>query len=213
MTTFTDRLSAGITEATATRDEYHEGVLAMEERMRLLTKYRDGTADLSTPSIKPTGYPEEQGQEWVVWIPPFAARHFEGENILGPFGDTYWRTLEEATTFLAETLAWLDAGEPDTMPESVPTIESVGLLSGGKYTGLPLPAEGNVYHEGEWAIGYDEESTPEAWWIELELGRTDPTGETTDFFTEQVLSLSDVEALGLAESLHMAVIRGRKEFS
>lgn len=54
------------------------------------------------------------GECWTVYIPPFHASHFDGDNILGPFGDTEWQTLTEAVDFLDRVLTDIAAGKYDT---------------------------------------------------------------------------------------------------
>jgi hypothetical protein len=89
--------------------------------------------------------------------------------------------------------------------EQLVTVESVSLLKDGVVTELPF----NTYHADDWDIGFDEESSAEAWWIELRLLNPQDHGLPTP----AVLSLSDVEALALADALYNAVRTGRKDWS
>lgn len=50
--------------------------------------------------IEPDG-----GDGWRVFIPPYLATHFDGPAILGPYEDTYFDTLEEASAFLQQIMA------------------------------------------------------------------------------------------------------------
>lgn len=137
---FLTRLHAGIEEARVSQQEYAVQAELLYQRTQLLAKYLNGP--LKVPSIKPTGWnTDEPG--WVVWIPPHKAAHFDADAIVGPFGDTYWPTLGEATHFLEETLQWLEDGEPASYEE--PPAE-LRLMTFRRYVDDPATDEQELRH-------------------------------------------------------------------
>jgi hypothetical protein len=63
-----------------------------------------------------------------------------------------------------------------------------------------------TFYEEHYDLGFDEQSTDDGWWMQLEL--IDDNGDT-----RAALALTDVEALTLAEKLTDLVTEGRKRYT
>jgi len=52
------------------------------------------------------------GSPWNCWIPPRGPEDFDGDDILAPYGDTHWKTHDEAFRFvervsLGDNYGWI----------------------------------------------------------------------------------------------------------
>lgn len=92
------------------------GLAQIKDRIERLTDELDGAVEIQDVLHRAQRKPPQivqYGDQWMVDIPPLLPEHFEGDNILAPFGGIYFDTLEEATAFMARTLAAIEEGEDD----------------------------------------------------------------------------------------------------
>lgn len=182
---WTARLSKAVAEAEA----------AVSYRTKLLNQLRENAkAGRSAPFVR---FAPDEEDRWHVWIPPHAEHHFQPGTVTAgpPFGDSYFDTLEEASTFLHQTVEWLADGEPPSPLDAPPAWHGTepAFLA---YTVEPA----------RWRLDFHEDSqTGEAWALALEVAQP---GQPT-----ALLHMDDVQALRLGKALIMQVGVGNERFS
>lgn len=88
--------------AMVTVGRIDDELLALRNRIDHLDGIRTPIA--ATMNGKNTLGVTHDGTSWVVNIPPYSLDNFYGDNILAPYGTTYWERPEEAMTFLFEQM-------------------------------------------------------------------------------------------------------------
>lgn len=161
-----------------------EQALKYAKDMLQSAKNCHANGQFNTPSISPTGW-EAGRQQWQVWIPPFDSSHFDGDNVLAPYGHTYWDTSEEAFKFLARVLFEIQNGKPEEPNVGPETLR---------------------FADGQWAFGFSENASSDHWWVDLAL--MDDEG-----YHLAELSMTDVEWLALGTALEEIIRQGRKDYS
>lgn len=68
------------------------------------------------------------------------------------------------------------------------------------------------FHANNWMLGFGEGSSRDGWWIELELYHQDDD-KTDDAIVKAVLTLTDQDAIVLAERIEERVREGRKDWN
>lgn len=59
-------------------------------------------ADMHMDDLEDTKIEPWSDGEWRVWIPPRGPQDFEGDQIMGPYGDSFWQTEAEAVAFVQQ---------------------------------------------------------------------------------------------------------------